>query len=224
MSRDCSAFDNGSSTARSGVWSGFPFGTLEAVDVQVDERDSGWELSTPRFSVYLHESGESSTAGWTGTFDITGADVVQVIDWAQRKAGDSLTYAVALVYDDPAQEHVNPGRGRGLAWLAGMDGNDKHIDRHEADTKNRMLARRREPIVIPPVDLITQAPPDSTTMTPGRVETGERNGRRRRQCPVIGPFTGRPAGGIDGGKWTTAGLVAVRRSGLACNDHCHEFG
>jgi hypothetical protein len=31
------------------------------------------------------------------TYDITGADVLQVIDWAQRQAGDSLTYAIALV-------------------------------------------------------------------------------------------------------------------------------
>src|ERR1700710_2385655 len=99
--------------------------------VQVDERDSGWELSTPRFRVYLHGSAESSTAGWTDTYDITGADVVQVIDWAQRQAGTSLTFAVALVYDDGAREQRSPGNGRGLVWLVGMDGNDKAIDDHE---------------------------------------------------------------------------------------------
>ena len=104
---------------------------------QVDERDSGWELSKPRFRVYLHGSGESSTSGWTDTYDITGADVIQVIDWAQRQAGTSLTYAVALVYDDRAQQQLNPGHGRGLVWLAGMDGNDQATDQHEADTLNR---------------------------------------------------------------------------------------
>jgi hypothetical protein len=61
--------------------------------VQVDERDSGWELSDPRFRVYLHGSGEFSTSGWADTYDITGADVIQVIDWAQREDGTSLTYA-----------------------------------------------------------------------------------------------------------------------------------
>ena len=81
---------------------------------QVDERDSGWQLSTPLFRVYLHGSGESATAEWTDTYDITGADVVQVIDWAQRQAGTSLTYAVALVYDDQVEEQLNPGHGRGL--------------------------------------------------------------------------------------------------------------
>jgi hypothetical protein len=59
--------------------------------VQVDGRDSGWEDPDPRFRVYLHGSGETSTAGWTDTYDITGADVLQVIDWAQRLAGDQLT-------------------------------------------------------------------------------------------------------------------------------------
>jgi hypothetical protein len=127
---------------------------------QVDERDSGWELSRPRFRVYLHGSGESSTAGWTDTYDITGADVVQVIDWAQRQAGNSLTYALALVYDDPEQEHANPGHGRGLVWLIGSDGNGRPIEHQESATQKRMLARRREPIVIPSADLMPRDVPD----------------------------------------------------------------
>lgn len=127
---------------------------------QVDERDSGWELSTPRFRVYLHGSGESSTSSWTDTYDITGADVVQVIDWAQRQAGNSLTHAVALVYDDRAREQLNPGCGRGLVWLVGIDGNGQAVDHHEADTQMRMLARRREPITVPPADQLTPDVPD----------------------------------------------------------------
>ncbi len=120
--------------------------------VQVDERDNGWEQPVSRYRVYLHGSGEGTTVGWTDTYDITGADVVQVIDWAQRQAGDSRTYAVALVYDDRAQEDQNPGHGRGLVWLVGMDGNDPPIREGEADKQNRMLARRREPITIPVAD------------------------------------------------------------------------
>jgi hypothetical protein len=52
--------------------------------LQVDERDSGWEDPDPRFRVYLHGSGATSTGGWTDTYDITGADVLQVIDWAHQ--------------------------------------------------------------------------------------------------------------------------------------------
>lgn len=97
--------------------------------VPVDERDNGWEDHQPRFRVYLHGSGESSTSGWTAAYDITGADVLQVVDWAQAQTGDNRTYAVALVYDDKAREDRTPGYGRGLVWLVGMDGND-HVPDH----------------------------------------------------------------------------------------------
>lgn len=119
---------------------------------QVDERDSAWEDPWPRFRVYLHGSGESSTRGWTDTYDVTGADALQVIDWAQRQAGTSLTYAVALVCD-PAPEQTSPGRG--LVWLVGADGNDSAGDGDPVEAiQRRMLARRREPVRIPPGDVM----------------------------------------------------------------------
>ena len=114
---------------------------------QVDERDSAWEDSRPRFRVYLHGSGEGSTHGWTDTYDITGADVLQAIDWAQRQAGDRLTYAVALVRDDAERERHNPGCGRGLVWLVGMDGNDTTEESSpDRDVQRRMLLRRDAPV------------------------------------------------------------------------------
>jgi hypothetical protein len=120
---------------------------------QVDERDSGWEDAHPRFRVYLHGSGETSTGGWTDTHDVTGADVLQVIDCAQRQAGDRLTYAVALVRDDADEERRNPGYGRGLVWLVGMNGNDNtEFDSPEREVQLRMLARRRLPVGIPRLD------------------------------------------------------------------------
>jgi hypothetical protein len=128
--------------------------------VQVDERDNNWENSNPRFRVYLHGSGETTTHGWTDTYDITGADVLQVIDWAQRQAGDSLTYAVALVYDDEAQERLNPGCARGLVWLVGMDGNTNAIYPEETETLSRMLTRRREPVGVPSTDRMPAGLPD----------------------------------------------------------------
>lgn len=118
--------------------------------VPVDERDSGWENHHPRFRVYVHGSSEASTGGWTATYDVTGADVLQVIDWAQAHARDGRTYAVALVYDDAAMEESSPGYGRGLVWLVGMDGNDDvSEDRSGLETQRRMLERRNWPLVVP---------------------------------------------------------------------------
>jgi hypothetical protein len=131
--------------------------------VPVDERDSGWEQSHPRFRVYLHGSGEASTAGWTATYDVTGADVVQIIDWAQRQAGDTRTYAVALVYDDEARDE-DPGYRRGLVWLLGMDGNDYAPESPFAvTTQHRMLKRRAAPIVVPEAD---RMPPGVPSLSP----------------------------------------------------------
>jgi hypothetical protein len=119
--------------------------------IQVDERDSGWADYNPRFRVYLHGSGGTSTGGWTDTYDITGADMLQVIDWAQRQAGDRLTYAVALVRDDG--EQANPGYGRGLVWLVGMDGNDCTDEGLAAqEVHRRLLFRRLGPVGIPETD------------------------------------------------------------------------
>jgi hypothetical protein len=128
--------------------------------VQVDERDGGWEDSSPRFRVYLHGSSESSTQGWTDTYDITGADILQVIDWAQRQAGGSLTYAIALVYDDAAEEQLNPGLGRGLVWLIGMDGNDDPTEPGDETVQQQMLERRRSPVDVPPADRLPPGLPD----------------------------------------------------------------
>ncbi|GAA4716181.1 hypothetical protein GCM10023349_39950 [Nocardioides conyzicola] len=122
----------------------------------VDERDGSWEVDTPRFRVYLHGSGEATTHGWTATYDITGADVLQVIDWAQREAGDSLTYAVALVYDDNAKAQLNSGGGRGLLWLVGTDGNTNARSPEETAVLNRMLARRTDRVGVPQADRIPE--------------------------------------------------------------------
>lgn len=96
----------------------------------------------------LHCTGRTSTHGWTDTYDITGADVLQVINWAHNQAGDSLTDAVALGWDDNAREALNPGRGRGLIWLVGADGNTSLFAEREADPL-RPLARRVELVVVP---------------------------------------------------------------------------
>jgi hypothetical protein len=111
---------------------------------QVDERDSGWENDRPRFRVYLHGSGPTTTHGWTDTYDVTGADVLQVIDWAQRQA----------------KEQLYPGFGRGLVWLVGVDGNGDPIDAVEEDRQSRMLARRTAPVSVPVADRMPPGPID----------------------------------------------------------------
>ena len=127
----------------------------------VDERDSSWEDSAPRFRVYLHGSGPTTTYGSTWTYDITGADVLQVIDWAQRQAGEELTYAVALVRDDRDAERRNPGHGRGLVWLVGVDGNDTSDESSpERAVQTRMLARRAHPVIVPSADVMPADVPD----------------------------------------------------------------
>lgn len=118
----------------------------------VDERDSSWEIPTPRFRVYLHGSQSDATRGWTATYDLIGADILQAIDWAQRQASDRLTYAVALVHDDTERERHDPGHGRGLIWLVGRDGNDIPDDGELLDAHQRMLRRRHDPVIIPQRD------------------------------------------------------------------------
>lgn len=120
------------------------------------------------------------TLGSTDTYDITGADVLQTIEWAQRQAGDTLAYAIALVCDDKAAEQFNSGHGRGLVWLVGMDGNDTPFDATEEDRQRRMLLRRATPIAIPTAD---RMPTDA--LDPDK----DRPMGRDEQCPSI---RGRP--------------------------------
>ena len=128
---------------------------------QVDERDSSGEDADPRFRVYLHDSDETSTGGWTDTYDITGADVLQVIDWAQRQAGDRLTYAVALVRDDGERERRNSGCGRGLVWLVGADGNETTGEQSAGrEVLRRMLRRRVDQVGVPEADRAPASAPN----------------------------------------------------------------
>ena len=77
----------------------------EVQTVGVDERDNNWEHSHPRFRVYLHGSGQSSTYGWTDTYDVTGIsqwdlpDLVWALSLVPGVTVDSITgYADAGVH------------------------------------------------------------------------------------------------------------------------------
>lgn len=112
--------------------------------IEVDERDSTWEDHGPRFRVYLQRPTDDSHA--TQTFDLTGSDALQAMDWAQRQAAATgVLWALALVGDDH--------RGlRGLTWLVGMDANDPPSDEHELDVTERMRTRVTAPVVVPTAD------------------------------------------------------------------------
>jgi hypothetical protein len=111
----------------------------------VDERDSSWEDDSPRFRVYLHS--HPGPGSVTATYDLTGADVLQAVDWAQSHVAVGGTYAVALVCERPGSAG---GPERGLVWLVGIDGNTDPVSDWERDALRRMAQRAASPVVIPP--------------------------------------------------------------------------
>jgi len=75
------------------------------------------------------------------TYDTTDADVLDVIQWAQARAGTEHLYAVALANDDAEQP---AGQRRGLTWLVGSDANSG-----DTGAIRDMEARRANPAVRP---------------------------------------------------------------------------
>ena len=106
----------------------------------MDERDSSWEDHSPRFRVYLFRGGDRPGSSWaTDTYDVTGADALEVIDWARERAGEGL-FAVALVRDD--LNRMSEAARRGLVWLVGHDANDRPLSETEQHFADRMHARQ----------------------------------------------------------------------------------
>lgn len=135
--------------------------------IAVDERTNCQERHDPCFRVYLHESGGDTTFGAVATYDITGADVLQVIDWAQTQAegwsratgGARPTYAIAYVPEGPATSDLDR---RTLVWLLGVDGNDS-VQGEQLIAQRRMLQRRTDPVGIPEADRARPGPPPPST-------------------------------------------------------------
>ena len=100
-----------------------------------DEPDSSWENHEPRFRVYLFTGpGPYSVT----TCDVTEADVLETISWAQHEAGAHALFAVALVGETSPQGRT----GRGLTWLVGMDANDNPTDAAQRRVLAHMHSRR----------------------------------------------------------------------------------
>ncbi len=137
----------------------------------VDERDSGWEDDTPRFRVYVfdplralnepgevrrHEDGARDRLPavpprppyLTSTWDVTDADALDVLRWAQAKAGADGLYSVALVRTEP-DGSAHGGLARGLVWLVGMDYQDTPQSDVEIAVQGAMRRRRGRVLVLP---------------------------------------------------------------------------
>ena len=83
--------------------------TLEDMDIRaVDPRDQTWEISRPTYRVYLHDE-----SGAANEYEVEGADVAEVMAWAEAQRNGRTFVLYACVYRD----------GLGLLRLAGSDPN-----------------------------------------------------------------------------------------------------
>lgn len=119
---------------------------------RADENSLTREAYDPVFRVYFHDSLPEATRGATEVFDVSGLDVVQAINWAQRIARNQRTFSIALIDGRTRSGDVS------ITWLVGCDGNDdalagsSDVDQWVAAQQRRMLLRRQCPVGIAPFD------------------------------------------------------------------------
>jgi len=107
---------------------------------QVDERNSSWEDNHPRFRVYLHHTGDDpSLPGWsTDTYDITDADILQVIDWRSDRP------RVPCLLDRPGQRRRRSravqSESRSWSDLARRDGRQRRAVQRRRTRQQTMNA------------------------------------------------------------------------------------
>jgi len=75
----------------------------------VDPRDQTWEVSHPSYRVHFHDA-----AGASDEYEVTGANVAEVLAWAEARRGDRTFVLYACV----------PHEGLGLLRLEGSDPNE----------------------------------------------------------------------------------------------------
>jgi hypothetical protein len=90
------------------------------VDIRgVDPRDTRWEIDEPAFRVYFWQAPVRNEAGlqvgmWVSDeYEVTGADILEVISWAYRHAGAHLSFVVYVL--------VPSDDGPGLVRIHGTD-------------------------------------------------------------------------------------------------------
>lgn len=104
---------------------------------RVDPRDQTWEVDQPRYRVHFHEAN-----GTSDEYEVAGADVDQVIAWAEAHRRER-TYVLYVCV---------PADGLGLVRLAGVDAiaaspphkgtPDPQACRAEASTRQRSGPQR----------------------------------------------------------------------------------
>lgn len=143
---------------------------------EVDERDSSWEIDTPRFRIYVFEGPQNAVT----VSDVVDANVEQALEAGRTLSGkDSRLWSLALVNDD--RRH-----GRGLVWLSGNDYND--VPASDGDTwaywsarrtmQDRYLRARRqagEPTVLPTGERVIRMFPEWSTGIPLWENFSDRN-------------------------------------------------
>jgi hypothetical protein len=78
----------------------------------IDPRDQRWEVWRPTYRVYFWRP--VSPTGWgSREFEVSGGDIVAILDWAERHADHGETFTVFVV--------VGEGDRLGLVRLAGDD-------------------------------------------------------------------------------------------------------
>lgn len=98
--------------------------------VEVDERDSSWELDEPRYRLYIFDGPGNAVT----TIDLVDAELKDV-EWSARSlAGDTKLWSAALVVDDSQ-------KGRGLIWLIGGDYNSPPRSAREWRMRDEMQDR-----------------------------------------------------------------------------------
>jgi hypothetical protein len=116
----------------------------------VDERDIRWEDHYARFRVYVFDElghrgepdGSLSQGNANGTWDVTEADLLDALRWAQERAGERGLYSIALVADGYEAQ-----QDRGLVWLVGEHYQDTPLDDRSRHVQERMRGRRGRSIV-----------------------------------------------------------------------------
>jgi hypothetical protein len=78
----------------------------------IDPRDQRWEIWRPTYRVYFWRL--VSPTGWgSREFEVSGGDIVAILNWAERHADRGETFTVFVV--------VGEGERLGLVRLAGGD-------------------------------------------------------------------------------------------------------
>lgn len=76
----------------------------------IDPRDQTWEIKSPKYRVYFHDAN-----GASDEYEVEGADVPEVLAWAESRRGERTFVLYVCV----------PHDGLGLVRLHGSDPNER---------------------------------------------------------------------------------------------------